>query len=70
MNEKHTASGQHTGRRLRQFLRPDGRTVHVAASPEAAETLRRQLSQDHKDAEFDLIIHGSPEHVSWEACKL
>lgn len=64
MDEKHPASSQHTGRRLRQFLRPDGKTIHVAASPEAAETMRRQLSQDYKNDEFDLIIHGSPEHVS------
>ncbi|MCJ1438310.1 hypothetical protein MMC27_007698 [Xylographa pallens] len=53
---------QHPGR-WRQFLRPDGRTVHVAASPAVAEALRRQLSQETPDYECDLIIHGSPEHL-------
>jgi hypothetical protein len=63
MGEKHIASGHHTGRRIRQFLRPDGRTLHIAASPEEAETLKKTLSQEHEEGSFDLIIHGSPEHA-------
>lgn len=51
----------HSGRRLRQFLRPDGRRVHIAHSPEEAEKMKRHL--DGGDTEFDLYIHGSPEHL-------
>ena len=63
MMEKQPQTARHSGRRLRQFLHPDGRTIHVATSPEEAETLKRQLSQQQKEDGFDLIIHGSPEHV-------
>lgn len=52
----------HTGRRLRQLLRPDGKKVHIAGSPEEANVLRKTLTRDEKD-DFDLVIHGSPEHV-------
>jgi hypothetical protein len=53
----------HTGKRLRHFLRPDGRKVHVAGSPDEADLLRKTLSSTEKPGEFDLVIHGSPEHV-------
>jgi ATP sulfurylase len=53
----------HTGRRLRHFLRPDGKKVHIAGSPEEANVLRNTLAKDEKDVDFDLVIHGSPEHV-------
>jgi low temperature requirement protein LtrA len=53
----------HTGRRLRQIFRSDGKKVHVAASPEAANLLRKTLSATEKEDDFDLVIHGSPEHI-------
>ncbi|ORY18017.1 bacterial low temperature requirement A protein-domain-containing protein [Clohesyomyces aquaticus] len=53
----------HTGKRFRHFLRPDGRKVHIAGSPDEAEHLRKTLSTIDKDADFDLVIHGSPEHI-------
>ncbi|KAF2660174.1 hypothetical protein K491DRAFT_589607 [Lophiostoma macrostomum CBS 122681] len=53
----------HTGKRLRQFLRPDGRKVHVAGSPDEADLLRKTLSSTEKPDEFDLVINGSPEHI-------
>jgi len=53
----------HTGKRLRHFFRPDGRKVHIAGSPDEFETLQRTLSMIEKD-NFDLVIHGTPEHVS------
>ena len=53
----------HRGHRLRQFLSPEGREVHIALSPEEAETLRRDLAAIRKDQAFDLVINGSPEHL-------
>lgn len=53
----------HTGRRIRQFLHPNGKKIHIAGSPSEAEQLRRALSSTEKDGTFDLVIHGSPEHV-------
>jgi hypothetical protein len=51
----------HTGRRVRHFFNPEGRKVHVAYSPDEANKLRE--AEGHND-DFDLVIHGSPEHVS------
>ncbi|KAK7182947.1 uncharacterized protein CC84DRAFT_1256732 [Paraphaeosphaeria sporulosa] len=53
----------HTGKRLRQILRPDGKKVHVAGSPEEANHLRKTLSATEKEEDIDLVIHGSPEHI-------
>ena len=58
------SSTNHPVRRLRQYLHPDGRTIHVAATPEEAATWRPHLSKQHTDSPFDLLIQGSPEHVS------
>jgi hypothetical protein len=52
------------GKRLRQFLRPDGTRIHVAQSPEEETRLRHQLSIQEPNDNFDVYIHGSPEHVS------
>ena len=53
----------HRARRLRNFLLPDGREVHIALSPEEAETLRQRLKAIRNDEGFDLVINGSPEHL-------
>jgi hypothetical protein len=53
----------HTGRRLRQFLRPDGRRVHIVGNPDEAHRLRKTLSETSPKDDFDLIVHGSPEHI-------
>ena len=53
---------QHTRSRLRQFLKPDGRKVHIVSSPEEAVRLRRTLSVAEK-GEFDIVIHGDEDHV-------
>ena len=63
MAEDHISGSRHPVRKFRQYLRPDGRTVHVAASPEEAETLKKTLSTQLNSQEFDLLIHGTPEHV-------
>lgn len=52
----------HSGKRLRQFFSPDGRKIHVAHSPDEANHIRKQSVGNEKD-DFDLVIHGSPEHV-------
>ncbi|XP_014561966.1 hypothetical protein COCVIDRAFT_85608 [Bipolaris victoriae FI3] len=59
----HPHLGHHTGKRLRQFLRPDGRKVHIASSPDEANVMRRKLSTANEKNDFDLVIHGSPEHI-------
>jgi hypothetical protein len=56
----------HSGKRLRNFVRPDGRKVHIAHSPEEASKLRSTLSATNEKEDIDLVIHGSPEHVSTE----
>jgi len=53
----------HRARRLRNFVLPDGRQVHIALSPEEAESLRQRLTAIKKDEPFDLVISGSPEHL-------
>jgi len=53
----------HRARRLRNFLLPDGREVHIALSPEEAENLRQRLKAIRNDEGFDLVINGSPEHL-------
>ena len=54
----------HRGRRLRNFLLPDGREVHIALSPEEAESLRQRLGAIRgTDEPFDLVISGSKEHL-------
>jgi len=53
----------HRARRLRNFVLPDGRKVHIALSPEEAESLRQRLTAIKKDEPFDLVISGSPEHL-------
>lgn len=45
-------------------MRPDGRRIHIAGSPEEHERLRKTLPSIEPDAEFDIYIHGSDEHVS------
>ena len=38
--------------------------MHIASSPDEAENIRRRLSAIEKEDEFDLVIHGTLEHVS------
>jgi hypothetical protein len=37
--------------------------VHIALSPEEAESLRQRLEAVRKDEPFDLVLNGSPEHL-------
>ena len=54
----------HTGKRLRKLLRPDGKRIHIAASPEEHLRLTRTLPNIEPDDNFEVHIHGSAEHVS------
>ena len=49
--------------RLRHFLLPDGKRVHVAHSPEEAHSLRQRLEAIQKDEPFDVAISGSDQHI-------
>ncbi|KAI9685793.1 MAG: hypothetical protein M1820_010741 [Bogoriella megaspora] len=53
----------HSGKRLRHFLHPNGKKIHVAHSPTDFDVLRKSISGIEKDGHFDVVIHGSPEHV-------
>ena len=60
----------HTGRRLRKLLRPDGRRIHIAASPEEHLRLSRTLPNIEPDDNFEVHIHGSVEHVSGTGARI
>ena len=57
------SSRHHHARRLLHFIRPSGRHVHIAHTPEQHEELRKQLTSHYTDQEFDVYIHGTPEHI-------
>ena len=60
---EHHGGHLHTGRRLRKLLRPNGRRVHVAASPEEHLRLTHTLPKIEPDDNFDCYVHGSAEHL-------
>ncbi|KAL8669721.1 MAG: hypothetical protein Q9168_005705 [Polycauliona sp. 1 TL-2023] len=53
----------HNGQRLNNLLRPDGRRLHVAASPEEHARLHQTLADVEPDGNFNICLHGSPEHL-------
>ncbi|KAF6229580.1 hypothetical protein HO173_011435 [Letharia columbiana] len=53
----------HTGRRLRKLLRPNGRRVHIAGTPEEYVHLTRTLPNIEPDDNFDCYLQGSTEHL-------
>jgi hypothetical protein len=72
--EKQTDEDGHEGffahelGRIRKILRPDGKKLHIAQSPEEVEKLKRSLSAvSPMDQDWEVIIHGSLEHVSVSA---
>ncbi|KAL2041084.1 hypothetical protein N7G274_006028 [Stereocaulon virgatum] len=52
-----------TGRKVRKLLRPDGRRIHIAASPEEHLRLSRTLPNIEPDDNFEIHIHGSVGHL-------
>jgi len=59
----HSEGHFHTGHRLKKLLRPDGRRIHIAATPEEHIHLTRTLPNIEPDDNFDCYIHGSNEHL-------
>ncbi|KAI9661925.1 MAG: hypothetical protein M1821_009165 [Bathelium mastoideum] len=53
----------HSGKRIRHFLHPNGKKIHVASSPTDLETLRQTISVIEKECDYELVIHGSQEHI-------
>ena len=53
----------HRGGRLKEFFRPNGRKVCIAHTPEEEQHLKGKISQGEADHGFDVVIHGSDEHV-------
>nr|POE77793.1 hypothetical protein CFP56_09436 [Quercus suber] len=49
--------------RIRNFLHPDGRRIHVATSPEESNRLRKQLEQLNDQGDFDVFLSGTAEHL-------
>jgi low temperature requirement protein LtrA len=64
--EAHSSWTHHLhSRRLRWFLHPSGKRVHVAGTPDEAQGLHKTLTnQGLADGEWDVVIHGSADHVS------
>ncbi|KAL8953727.1 MAG: hypothetical protein Q9222_000409 [Ikaeria aurantiellina] len=59
-----THAFHHTGQRLKKLLRPDGRRIHVASTPEEHAHLQKALTAVEPDDNFDICLHGSPEHLA------
>lgn len=53
----------HAGHKIRHFLHPDGRKIHVCQHPEQEQSLRRHLSVINPETSYDVVIHGSEGHV-------
>lgn len=61
----HHGNGHGHGRHFLEFVHPhSGKTLHVCQSPEQLEEKRSELLRVKSAEEFDLILHGSPEHLS------
>ncbi|OAG40414.1 hypothetical protein AYO21_05314 [Fonsecaea monophora] len=54
----------HAKEKLRHFIHPDGRKIHIAHTPEEHAKLHKELSQQHGPDEFDVVISGTPEHLA------
>lgn len=60
----HTHHQLHARSRLRNFLHPSGKRIHIADSPHEKASLWRQLFDSSSSAEpFEICISGSPEHL-------
>ena len=59
----HHHHGQHTAQRLKKLFHPEGKRIHVAHTPEEHEKLRKLLPSVEPDANFEIHLHGSPEHL-------
>jgi hypothetical protein len=56
--------GHHSARRFLQFVHPhNGKTYVVCNDPEHLERRRTELTKENTDDSFELILHGSAEHL-------
>lgn len=62
--QHHIHNGHRIRERLRHFVHPNGKRIHVAASPEEADQLKKRLSQIHSNDEFDVYISGTSDHLN------
>ena len=53
----------HHGHRLRKLLHPNGKRIHIAATPDEHRRLEKDLQHIEPDGNFDVYIHGSKEHL-------
>lgn len=53
--------GQGHARRLKHFVLPNGRKVHIAQTPEDQARLLKELTHEDPGANFDVLIQGTPE---------
>ncbi|KIV98934.1 uncharacterized protein PV09_09320 [Verruconis gallopava] len=61
----HTGFIVHAGQKIKHFVHPkDGRKIHIAQHPEQEQSLRRYLSAIHPETSYDIVIHGSPDHIA------
>ena len=48
----------------RHLVHPDGRRIQIAHTPEEHFKLQNQLREQGRNAEFDVVLSGSPEHLA------
>jgi hypothetical protein len=53
--------GQGHARRLKHFVLPNGRRIHIAPTPEEQTRLLKELTHEDPSANFDVLIQGTPE---------
>jgi hypothetical protein len=53
--------GEGHARRLKHFVLPNGRRIHIAPTPEDRARLLKELTHEDPEANFDVLIQGTPE---------
>lgn len=56
----HIPSESHA-RRLKHFVLPNGRRIHIATTPEEQARLLKELTHEDPNQNFDVLIQGTPE---------
>lgn len=50
--------------RLRHYVHPNGRHIHIAHTPEDHGRLHQELIQEYPEQDFDILIQGTSEHFA------
>ena len=53
--------GEGHARRLKHFFLQNGRRIHIASTPEEQARLLKELTHEDPNANFDVLIQGTPE---------